>query len=233
MVRTRYQRSETVVNTGWLVTFTDLAILVLAFFVLLFSMSTIREDHWNALVSTLAQSLDPSNDRARQRVTAELTIDSKIETEAIDLEYLASVLEEKMRQDAALGRSVLRRLDDRLVISLPSDVFFAAGGAELDSAGREALFVLSGTLDTIANRVDVQGRSDTRPLDDSVFASGWELSLARAVAVAQQLRKAGYGREVVTQGLGQPRAAAAPPPRSEQPPVSRVDIVIRPTVVTR
>lgn len=232
MATTRLGGGASPAGVGWLVTFTDLAILVLAFFVLMFSMSTVRKEHWDALVSSLADSLHRSEDRSTRKVAARLSIDTDIEAAAIDLDYLASVLEEQMRQDAQLGRATLRRFADRLVISLPSDVYFAAASAALDAPARGALFVLAGTLANIANRVDVQGHDDLQPVAGGRFASGWELSLARAVAVAEELRRSGYRRGLVTQGLGDSGDSgpgARPADESARAPVGRVDVVIRST----
>ncbi len=232
MTAPRHDRGASPAGAGWLVTFTDLTILILAFFVLMFSMSTVRKEHWDAMVSSLAASLHPSEDRSTRKVAAPVTIDMAIEAEALDLDYLASVLEEKMRNNAELGRAILHRFDDRLVISLPSDVFFAAGSAALEAPGRGALFVLSGALANIANRVDVQGHNDLQPTDDGRYPSGWELSLARAVAVADELRYSGYGRGLVIQGLGDSRdhgTGQGPGDEPAQPPDRRVDVVIRST----
>lgn len=232
MTAPRHDRVSSPASAGWLVTFTDLTILILAFFVLMFSMSTLRKEHWDALVSSLAASLHPSEDRSSRRVAAPVSIDTVIEAEAIDLDYLASVLEEKMRNSAELGRAILHRFDDRLVISLPSDVFFAAGSAALEAPGRGALFVLSGALANIANRVDVQGHNDLQPTDDGRYPSGWELSLARAVAVADEMRHSGYRHGVVIQGLvdsRDPGNGQRTGGQRARPPDRRVDVVIRST----
>lgn len=232
MTAPRHDGGASLSSAGWLITFADLAILVLAFFVLMFSMSTVRKEHWDAMVSSLAASLHPSEARSTRRPAVPISIDTAIEAEAIDLEYLASVLEEKMRNDAELGRAILHRFDDRLVISLPSDIFFAAGSALLEAPGRGALFVLSGTLANIANRVDVQGHNDRQPTDNGRYPSGWELSLARAVAVADEMRHSGYRHGVVIQGLvdsRDPGNGQRTGGQRARPPDRRVDVVIRST----
>jgi chemotaxis protein MotB len=229
-IRPRKQAAEA--GASWLVTFTDLTVLVLTFFVLLFSMSTVRKEHWDALVSTLADTLHPTTDRSSRKVAAPLNVVTTGQDEAIDLEYLASVLEQKMRRDELLGRAVLRRLRDRLVVSLPSDVLFAPGSAELDESARQALFVLSGVLTNVPNRVDVLGYTDPRSVGDPAYASNWELSLARAVAVAEELRRSGYRRRMVTLGLGDSRfvgLASSLPQARREALARRVDLVIRPS----
>ena len=46
---------------GWLVTFSDLMTLLLAFFVLLFSMSTINETKYEALINSIQNALTGTN----------------------------------------------------------------------------------------------------------------------------------------------------------------------------
>src|SRR3546814_7872199 len=48
---------------AWLLTFTDLTALMLTFFVLLFSMSTIEKPNWQSLVNSLAPRLDRKSTR--------------------------------------------------------------------------------------------------------------------------------------------------------------------------
>ncbi len=46
---------------GWLVTFSDLMTLLLAFFVLLFSMSSINETKYEALINSIQNALTGTN----------------------------------------------------------------------------------------------------------------------------------------------------------------------------
>ncbi len=47
------------VSQAWLITFTDLTALMLTFFVLLFSMSEVRQGAWDAVVQSLSVKLNP------------------------------------------------------------------------------------------------------------------------------------------------------------------------------
>ncbi len=85
MTAPRHDGGASPSSAGWLITFADLAILVLAFFVLMFSMSTVRKEHWDAMVSSLAASLHPSENRSTRRSAMPKSIDTAIEAEAIDL----------------------------------------------------------------------------------------------------------------------------------------------------
>src|SRR3546814_20568286 len=59
--------------------------------------------------------------------------------------------------DAVLKDARIHQLDRQLVVSLPSDLLFLPGKAELQPAAREALFRMGGVVATVGNRIDVHG----------------------------------------------------------------------------
>ncbi len=103
-------------------------------------------------------------------------------------------------------RSDIRIVGDRFV--LQSEVLFPSGSAELQPEGKAKLEELSGVLINLSQRIPpdipwilrVDGHTDKRPIDTPQFHSNWELSTARAVAVA---------RFLIAQGLSPDRVAAA------------------------
>ncbi len=112
-----------------MITFADLMLLLLTFFVLLFSMSHVKSQNWQAVVDALSQRLNPESARA----------------------------------EAVLAQSSIQRLADRLVISLPGDLFFDTGSAELTQEARRAALELGELLHYVRNRVEVNGHSDLAP----------------------------------------------------------------------
>ena len=58
--QTRYSHEPAVTGRAWMITFTDLASLLLAFFVLLFSMSSVRMDSWQVAIDSLSRTLNPT-----------------------------------------------------------------------------------------------------------------------------------------------------------------------------
>src|SRR3546814_18306164 len=85
---------------------------------------------------------------------------SDLLTPALPLDYLAHVLEEKLLHDAVLKDARIHQLDRQLVVSLPSDLLFLPGKAELQPAAREALFRMGGRSEE--RRVGKEGVSTCR-----------------------------------------------------------------------
>lgn len=78
--------------------------------------------------------------------------------------------------------------EDRLQMALPDDVIFAPGSGELRETDRLVLHALAEAIRDIPYTVLVEGHTDnTPPAPGSPYASNWELSLARAMAVVHYL----------------------------------------------
>ncbi len=193
-------------SAPWMLIFADLMALLLAFFVLLFSMSQIKVDAWQAVVDSLSQQLNPSTSQAVIGPSADRNIAKEIEARAFDLSYLETVIGEKLRADPLLAQSIVQRLDDRLIVSLSSDMLFRSGDARLTRKAKQAAFVLGDVLRLVGNAVEVDGHTDPKPTAGrAAYPSNWELSLARAVTVAAALRAAGYGRPIAANGYADSR----------------------------
>ena len=213
---------------AWLLTFTDLTALLLTFFVLLYSMSTINDDDWQNLVEALSPKL-----RSVQEVTVALPTSDQ-DAKAVeripgtDLAYLSKLLRELVVEDPILSRAEITRQDERIVFSLPGDLLFASGSIALNERAKAAIFSLGGTLRNLRNVVEVAGFADpARPR--TRFANNWELSLARAAALSGELAKSGYRGEILVRGYG--HARYQPPARAADREASmaaarRVDIII-------
>lgn len=218
-------------NQAWMVTFIDLVSLMLTFFVLLFSMSNVKIDEWDKVTDSLSQSLKPVTEKTVNTPTAVFNIGSIFRKRAIDLDYLASVMEEAVDEDPLLKNSVLMRLEDRLLLALPGDLLFGPGRAALTKAAQTALFNLGGVLRNIGNQIGVNGHSDPTPPAGGAYASNWELSIARAVAVANTLKRSGYPDDIVAFGYSDTRFGQLPDvsPARRLALGRRVDIVVFPT----
>ena len=212
----------------WLLTFTDLVALLLTFFVMLFSMSNVKIDRWKEMIDTLSQSLKPARAEPAKVPSAQYNISSVFRKRAINLDYLTAVLKQKIEHSEVLKNSLIVPLEDRLIISLPGAQLFAATSAAINQDAGAALFDLGGVLRHIDNQIGINGYSEEANVGESVYKSDWELSLARAVAVANELKRAGYGDQIVTFGFGNSHASKLRGLAEDQGRLlsRRVDIVI-------
>ncbi len=92
----------------------------------------------------------------------------------------------KKMTDSGDLKIVLR--DGRMVLQLRNDVLFDSGKVTVKKAGKDALKEVAGVLVTLTDRkLQVAGHTDNVPISTARFASNWELSSARAIAVVKFL----------------------------------------------
>lgn len=215
---------------AWMLTFTDLTALMLTFFVMLFSMSTIRNADWQNLIDSLSPRLD-----RLQQVTVALPQSEKAakaveRTPGSDLDYLAAVLREQMQAEPTLQEVRVAREARRLVISVPGDLLFAPGSTELGEAGERSVFALSTVLRSLRNIIEIAGHADPQqPSGRGTWPTNWELSLARAAVLSGLLTKLGYQGDILVRGYGDARYAeidASLPEEERRALARRVDIIV-------
>jgi chemotaxis protein MotB len=215
-------------SVGWILIFTDMVALLLSFFVMLFSMSAVPVNEWETTIDILEEALNLSTEEEKDP-TEDYNISSVLlERARTNVNYLLPIIEPKIKQDEIIKDSPIILLDDRIVISLSGDLLFASGKAELTEKGRKALFNLGGVLRNIRNTIGVYGYSEDEKFDRDKYTSDWELSLARAVSVANELKRAGYMEEILSFGYGGARSfKLANVSKDRRQSLSRrVDIVI-------
>jgi len=198
-------KEKKTISETWMVTFGDLLALLLTFFVLMFSMNSVQVSKWQAVVQSLSENLNPERakieDKDWEKVETAL-VEAK---SALTLTYLKKVLDDKLQYDPILQRSTVTQLDDRLAISLPSDLIFEKGSSELSEDALQSLMELAEGLRYIRNRLEVVGHTDLEPVSGVRYPSNWELSLVRAVEIARMIKEAGYDQDIVALGNGESR----------------------------
>jgi chemotaxis protein MotB len=108
------------------------------------------------------------------------------------------------------NRDDIRIVGDRFVFQ--SEVLFASGSATIEEAGKAQLDDLATTLIVLSLNIPddldwvlrIDGHTDKRPIATYQFPSNWELSTARAVAVAKYLISRGLPPDrLVTAGYAE------------------------------
>lgn len=158
--------------------FVDALTLVVAAFVLIMIAAAVAQ---SGLIARLR-----ANDRALEQLRAE-----------------KARIERRLR---ALAHTSAIEVEDGKVI-VQGEVLFASGSDELSAAGRRALAELAAPLRSLLaaepdQMILVGGHTDDVPIANARFASNWELSAARATAVARALVADGLPAErVVASGF--------------------------------
>lgn len=215
----------------WLITFTDVMALMLTFFVLLYAMSVPSEDKWEVLSSSLSVKDEKFDAKAFNAGSQDVISIEKVSTKkALDLDYIEGLIKNQL-ESTDFDKINVQHNENRLIVSLPSELLFESGRAEISTEGKQLIFSLSGILTRIKNRIEILGHADPRPITgaNAQYETNWELSLARAVAVKNILVDVGYTRPVSMRGAGSARFSELPQTLSEQQRFAlsrRVDLVV-------
>ncbi len=215
-------------NDAWMITFTDLVALMLAFFVLLFSMSAVDRFKWQNLTRSLAGELDSIQAREGAKPAEEYQIEQADPPPGTDLDYLTPVVEQRVAAEPSLSAGVVWRATGRTVLSLPAATFFS--GEETTIAGRanSAVYALSRLVQSLDNLIEIHGHT-ARVGGRDPESHGWGTSLARASALASSLVEAGDRGQIVARGYGSSRQGefTVPGPSGVADRLrNRIDIVI-------
>ncbi|MDX1401445.1 MAG: flagellar motor protein MotB, partial [Kiloniellales bacterium] len=161
----------------WLTTFTDLTALMLTFFVLQFSMSTLDEVQWQNLTDSFQSRLEKVIEKEVPRPDASLSASVTDRVPGDDLAYLGSVITQYLQDADLTGVVLLNSEFDRIVlsVSLRGEIGTFAGKEN------EILEALATLFQRLQNRVDLQvtlfGESDKQ----SSEAGLRELAIARQI----------------------------------------------------
>lgn len=169
---------------AWMVTMADLLVLLMTFFVLIFAAQ------------------DPLPPEKLQEAFGQTTgVFSLFRTGF--LERISVAPRRDISQDlvqvfldeiGALDVDVIQE-ERGLVITLPTDTFFAPGSPALNRRARTRIDQLSAFLAVTKHRIRVEGHTDTRERVQPPYPGIWELSVARAHRVMRRLERNGVAED--------------------------------------
>jgi chemotaxis protein MotB len=161
----------------WAITFADMALLLLCFFIML---TTMRGD----AVPTVAQS--KSTGTATATATTATAADvSLIATSPAAI--MASELSNRFSSEIAEGWLKVNAQNSILHIRFGTGDAFDSGSDEITYRTARLLDAIGETLVTNDARIVVVGHTDDQPISTGRFRDNWDLSSARAVSVIREL----------------------------------------------
>jgi len=181
----------------WLATFGDLMSLLLCFFVLLLSMSTMDAKKIAEAVGSLAGSMGVMEGGTIIKTSKEKgtpTSQSPTDANNMDKQISQAIAEFKELSQNANGNAIsLEEGEEGFLIHLPADITFKSGSAQI--ANEDSILFLKRLaliIKTLSPEVQVQVRGYTDnvpPPKTSIYQDNWELSAARAITVVKELIK--------------------------------------------
>lgn len=193
----------------WVISYADFITLLFAFFVVMYSLSSVNEEKYKNLSEALSGAFDSVGGRLLPGTgeTSQTTLDIRpgegndpvsganlaapdVE-ESAQLKRIETLLNERILPGVEAGLLSISSNELWLAIELSSNMLFAPGQATPTAAADELLERLAILLRPFENPIHVEGFTDNQAIDTAQFPSNWELSAARAAAVVRVM--AHYG----------------------------------------
>ncbi|OIO68444.1 MAG: motb protein [Zetaproteobacteria bacterium CG12_big_fil_rev_8_21_14_0_65_55_1124] len=214
---------------GWVTTFGDLISLMLTFFVLIVSMSTLDDLTLKDVSSSFSTGAISVFDNASNTDIDLLPIQEQPEVTLRELMLAARQKSNRVLQNSEWQHKVKTLVvDDKFILRMPNSVLFESGQVDLKQQDIEILKRLARLLASIPGDIRVEGHTSSETLpENSAFPDAWSLSLARAASVLHVLETEGVSRSrlsLVGYGPSKPISTNSTPyGRSKN---QRVDIVL-------
>ena len=212
MMKRKYDIDEDEKTDRWLVSYADFITLLFAFFVVMYSMSSINEGKYRVLSDTMIDAFKtpPKSTEPIQigeQSKAIKTVDPvlpkpdivKIKPEQVvdgrRMERLADSISHSMQP--LIDKKLIKVSHDKLwvEVEMNTSILFSSGHAKLENAAYPLLEELSEVIKTLPNHVDVEGHTDNLPIKTKLYPSNWELSAARAESVVHLFTRNGVSPE--------------------------------------
>jgi len=168
----------------WLLTYADMITLLLALFIILFSISTINKVKLQRLVRDLGGGFN-SQDAINNPPNGLTTATTKDDLQAMQAQ-LQNYISKNNLQNKVQTQIQQNGKKRELVITLLSDKqLYDSGSADIKPETERILDEVYRQLKSRQNEVRVEGNTDNVPIANAQFPSNWELSAARATGVAR------------------------------------------------
>lgn len=245
--RQRQRIEEPENHERWLVSYADFITLLFAFFVVMYSISSVNEGKYRVLSDALeaafrapASSLNPVNaGRGAQPTTFDPESAVMIQLprmplahlapkqEQIDIDKIAEEVENALK--SLIDQNLVKVTKDGLSveIELKSRILFASGSSVVARSAESILLQLADIIRGFDYPVRIEGYTDDVPISTEQFPSNWELSAARAASVVRLIASAGIDPlQLSASGYGQYRPVASNDSESGRAENRRVVLVV-------
>lgn len=210
----------------WLLTYADLITLLLAFFVIMYSMSQLDAKKFGAVSAAFTGILQGSRPGRHQNARDAKRGGGVLKTGRLRLVH--HQLQERVSL-AGMTASVSAEVTERgLVVHVREGALFTEAKADLTPGACAILSLIGEQIRDVPNHVRIEGHTDARPIATPRFPSNWELSAARATAVLRYLiDSTGFSpMRISASGYGEFRPVTPNASVSQMARNRRVDVVV-------
>lgn len=211
--RKKHVAEESENHERWLVSYADFITLLFAFFVVMYSISSVNNQKYETFSDALDDAFHQKKNLLKSDqpiemgtpptqfqpiVQEQLSAEEKLKRQRLSEEILqerqrlqkaANVLEDSLAPYIKDELVAVKQHDFWVELEMNSELLFSSGEAELSRKAIPVLRKVAATFAQIPNVINVEGHTDNVPINTVEFPSNWDLSSARATSVVRELIK--------------------------------------------
>lgn len=233
----RKSNKKDIKTDGWLATYSDTVTLLLTFFVLLYSMSSLDAQKFNQIASAMqsmftgkaADSILEFNIAGGEVPIVgkpQANIDSANSEGSIEI---LKDIEEYIKENNLENDIQIYSNKKGLNIELKDRVLFDTGKADLKSESKAVLDKVTALLATVDNEIIIEGHTDNVPINTPSMPNNFHLSTERALSVLDYFlssNKEINPDKISAQGYGEYRPIASNDTPEGRAQNRRVNIIL-------
>jgi chemotaxis protein MotB len=234
----RHKHEDHQNHEAWAIPYGDLITLLLAFFVVMYAVSSVNEGKYRVLSDALAAAFrgpprspepvqldtkpsgrggrnqypgSPLRSRMQTRDSGASASQDRVGEEGGNLELarIGKQVEDALAELVQQNMVIVRQRKQWLEIEIRTDILFASGDAQVADRARPVLDRVAAILAGLPNSIRVEGHTDDVPIRTVAYPSNWELSAARAASVVHLFMTQGVDpARMEISGFGQYRPKA-------------------------
>ena len=228
----------------WLLTYSDLVTLLMAFFIVMYASSSINTSKFEKVAQSLRQGFNSGTGKSIignmdavsikstpsyiDAQSAQQQNDNSSQTEQNKLAEVKKLIDNYIKQNGMVG-SVGTQIEEKgLVVSFQEASFFDSGKADIKSEFSGRIVAIGSMLNTIDNFIRVEGDTDNVPIKTSQYQDNLALSSDRASNVVRLLENQSHiaPARLASTGYGENRPTSPNNTEAGRAKNRRVDIVV-------
>lgn len=189
----------------WLTTFADLSMLLLVFFVLLYSMSSLDTDKFSSAFSSVTHALqgkleEISTSRVSQEEAGVLLDQVIMQKQIVESQRKVFTDVKTLQVEKGIEGLLSASFENgQVILTVPGDVLFAPGEVRLSPAGKQLIAQLKDMFVQHPDQaINIRGYTDDVPPSGTRWVDNWEISAMRAVNVLRFVMSMGIEAKRLT-----------------------------------
>ncbi len=210
----------------WLVSYADFITLLFAFFVVMYSVSSVNEGKYRVLSESLVLAFTNHKPMGQMSIVelplnqSKPAMEKEIQQRPDDFQVYMKVARAVGFLDKSSSDVSVHNTARGITIIIKDEVAFDSGSVQMNREIIEVLDLIAALVKDLPNLISVEGHTDSVPIRSVQFPSNWELSAFRAAALVRyfvnqhQLRSerfsaTGYGGERPLESNATPEGRSA------------------------